>query len=57
MLYFFNSSCYNSFQFTGNILVAGGQLETKNRRVGKCNTTAKLAAARETSTRLGATAR
>ena len=39
------------------ILVAGGQSETLNGRVGKCKTTAKVAAARETSTRIGATAR
>ncbi|MDE5084989.1 MAG: hypothetical protein O4859_28815 [Trichodesmium sp. St18_bin1] len=43
--------------FTGNILVAGGQSETKNGRGGKCKTAAKVAAARETSTRRGATAR
>ncbi|MDE5111756.1 MAG: hypothetical protein O4753_10970, partial [Trichodesmium sp. St7_bin2_1] len=40
-----------------NILVAGGHAETKNGGVGKCKTTAKVAAARETSTRIGATAR
>ena len=40
-----------------NILVAGGHTETKNRRVGKCKTTAKVAAACETSTQRGATAR
>ena len=39
------------------IFVAGGQSETKNGRGGKCKTTAKVAAARETSTRRGATAR
>ena len=39
------------------ILVAGGQSETLNGRVGKCNTTAKVAAACETSARIGATAR
>ena len=40
-----------------NILVAGGQSETLNGRGGKCKTTAKVAAASETSTRQGATAR
>ncbi|NEP82601.1 MAG: IS200/IS605 family element transposase accessory protein TnpB, partial [Okeania sp. SIO3B3] len=40
-----------------NILVAGGQSETKNGRGGKRKTSAKLAAACETSTRRGATAR
>ena len=39
------------------MLVAGGQFETKNGRFGKCKTTAKVAAACETSTRIGATAR
>ena len=38
-------------------LVAGGYLETKNGRVGKCKTTATVAAARKTSTCIGATAR
>ncbi|NEP84990.1 MAG: IS200/IS605 family element transposase accessory protein TnpB, partial [Okeania sp. SIO3B3] len=37
-----------------NILVAGGHSETKNGRGGKCKTTAKVAAACETSTRRGA---
>ncbi|NEN89501.1 MAG: IS200/IS605 family element transposase accessory protein TnpB [Okeania sp. SIO3H1] len=40
-----------------NILVAGGHSETRNGRGGKCKTTAKVAAACETSTRRGATAR
>jgi len=40
-----------------NILVAGGQSETLNGRGGKHKTTAKVAAACETSTRRGATAR
>ncbi|GGA43317.1 RNA-guided endonuclease TnpB family protein [Okeania sp. KiyG1] len=40
-----------------NILVAGGQLETKNGRGGKRKTSVKVAAAYETSTRRGATAR
>ncbi|MDY7007883.1 MAG: RNA-guided endonuclease TnpB family protein [Cyanobacteriota bacterium] len=40
-----------------NILVAGGQSETKNGRGGKRKTSAKVAAACETSTRRGATAR
>nr|WP_293096988.1 zinc ribbon domain-containing protein [Okeania sp. SIO2F4] len=40
-----------------NILVAGGQPETKNGRGGQRQTTAKVAAAYETSTRRGATAR
>ncbi|NEN92577.1 MAG: IS200/IS605 family element transposase accessory protein TnpB, partial [Okeania sp. SIO3H1] len=40
-----------------NILVAGGQSETLNGRGGKCKTTAKVAAASETSTRRGVTAR
>ncbi|MGD1699715.1 RNA-guided endonuclease InsQ/TnpB family protein [Dapis sp. BLCC M229] len=40
-----------------NILVAGGQSETLNGRGGKQKTTAKVAAACETSTRRGATAR
>ena len=39
-----------------NILVAGGQSETLNGRGGKRKTTAKVAAACETSTRRGATA-
>ena len=39
------------------ILVAGGQFETKNGWVGKSKTTAKVAVARETSTRIGAAAR
>ncbi|MDE5087531.1 MAG: hypothetical protein O4805_10415 [Trichodesmium sp. St16_bin2-tuft] len=34
-----------------------GLHQTKNRRVGKCKTTAKVAAACETSTRIGVTAR
>ena len=38
-------------------LVAGGYLETKNGQVGKCKTTATVAAARKTSTCIGATAR
>ena len=37
-------------------MVAGGQSETKNGRVGKCKTTAKVAIARKTSTPIGATA-
>ena len=40
-----------------NILVAGGQSETKNGRGGKRKTSVKVAAACETSTRRGATAR
>ena len=40
-----------------NILVAGGHTQTKNGRVGKCKTTAKVAAARGTSTHIGAKAR
>ncbi|NES07724.1 MAG: hypothetical protein F6K22_36020, partial [Okeania sp. SIO2F4] len=36
-----------------NILVAGGQSETLNGRGGKRKTTAKVAAASETSTRRG----
>ncbi len=40
-----------------NILVAGGQSETLNGRGGKHKTTAKVAAAEETSTRRGATVR
>ncbi len=40
-----------------NILVAGGQSETKNGRGGKCKTSVKVAAAYETSTRRGAKAR
>ncbi|MGD1703362.1 RNA-guided endonuclease InsQ/TnpB family protein [Dapis sp. BLCC M229] len=40
-----------------NILVAGGQSETKNGRGGKRQTTAKVAAACETSTHRGAKAR
>ncbi|RQH17458.1 RNA-guided endonuclease InsQ/TnpB family protein [Okeania hirsuta] len=40
-----------------NILVAGGQSETKNGRGGKRKTSAKLAAACEVSTRRGARAR
>ena len=40
-----------------NILVAGGHTETLNGRGGKCKTTAKVAAASETSTPRGATAR
>ncbi|NES08018.1 MAG: transposase, partial [Okeania sp. SIO2F4] len=40
-----------------NILVAGGQPETLNGLGGKQKTTAKVAAACETSTRRGATAR
>ncbi len=40
-----------------NILVAGGQSETRNGRGGKRKTTVKAAAAYETSTPLGATAR
>ncbi|MGD1806087.1 RNA-guided endonuclease InsQ/TnpB family protein [Dapis sp. BLCC M126] len=40
-----------------NILVAGGQSETLNGRGGKRKTTAKEAAANETSTRRGATVR
>ncbi|NEQ71904.1 MAG: IS200/IS605 family element transposase accessory protein TnpB [Okeania sp. SIO2C9] len=40
-----------------NILVAGGQSETKNGRGGKRKTTAKVAAACETSTRRGASVR
>ena len=39
------------------ILVAGGQSETVNGRVGKCNTTAKAVAACETSTHIRVTAR
>ncbi|MDE5117731.1 MAG: hypothetical protein O4965_08015 [Trichodesmium sp. St19_bin1] len=39
------------------MLVAGGQSETKNGWVSKCKTTAKVAAARETSNRRGAKAR
>ena len=39
-----------------NILVAGGQSETKNGRGGQRQTTAKVAAACEMSTRRGATA-
>ncbi len=42
---------------TMNILVAGGESETKNGRGGKRKTTAKVAAVNETSTRRGATAR
>ncbi|MDE5088401.1 MAG: hypothetical protein O4805_15195 [Trichodesmium sp. St16_bin2-tuft] len=38
------------------ILVPGGFTEKKNGRVGKCKTTAKVATACETSTRIGATA-
>ena len=38
------------------MLVAGGQFETKNGQVDKCKTTATVAAARETSIRIGATA-
>ncbi|MDE5086664.1 MAG: hypothetical protein O4805_05705 [Trichodesmium sp. St16_bin2-tuft] len=34
-----------------------GLHQTKNRRVGKCKISAKVAAARETSSRIGATAR
>ncbi|MDE5086218.1 MAG: hypothetical protein O4805_03275 [Trichodesmium sp. St16_bin2-tuft] len=34
-----------------------GLHQTKNGRFGKCKTTAKVAAASETSTRIGATAR
>ena len=45
------------FSSQGKILVAGGLTETSNGRVGKCKTTAKVAAACETSTRIGATAR
>ncbi|NES69505.1 MAG: IS200/IS605 family element transposase accessory protein TnpB, partial [Okeania sp. SIO2D1] len=40
-----------------NILVAGGQSETKNGRGDKRKTSAKVAAVNETSTRRGATAR
>ena len=40
-----------------NILVAGGHTETLNGQVGKHKTTAKVAAACEMSTRIGATAR
>ena len=40
-----------------NILVAGGQSETKNGRGGKCKTTVKAAAACETSIRRGASVR
>ena len=40
-----------------NILVAGGPTETKNGQVGQHKTTAKVAAACEMSTRIGATAR
>ncbi|NES08011.1 MAG: transposase [Okeania sp. SIO2F4] len=40
-----------------NILVAGGHSETLNGRGGKRKTTAKVAAACETSTRIGASAR
>ncbi|NEO55052.1 MAG: IS200/IS605 family element transposase accessory protein TnpB [Okeania sp. SIO3B5] len=40
-----------------NILVAGGHLETKNGRGGKRQTSVKVAAASETSTRRGVTAR
>ena len=39
------------------MLVTGGQSQTKNGRVGKCKTTAKVATVCETSTRIGATAR
>ncbi|MDE5088272.1 MAG: hypothetical protein O4805_14495 [Trichodesmium sp. St16_bin2-tuft] len=54
---FFHRLCYRVFWFTRNILVAGGHTETKNGWVGKCKTTAKVAAACETSTLRGATAR
>ena len=40
-----------------NILVAGGPTETKNGQGGQHKTTAKVAAACEMSTRIGATAR
>ncbi|WP_293077630.1 hypothetical protein [Okeania sp. SIO3B5] len=40
-----------------NILVAGGQSETLNGRGGKRKTSVKVAAASETSTRRGVTAR
>ena len=40
-----------------NILVAGGQSETKNGLIGQDKTNAKVAAASEMSTRLGAKAR
>ena len=42
---------------TINILVPGGESETKNRRGDKCKATAKVAAACETSNRRGAKAR
>ncbi|MCL2939172.1 MAG: hypothetical protein O4805_08935 [Trichodesmium sp. St16_bin2-tuft] len=54
---FFHRSCYHAFELAINTLVAGGQFETKNGRVGKCKTTAKVVAACEMSTRRGATAR
>ena len=54
---FFTGHILVAFEFTINILVAGRQSETRNGRVGKCKTTAKVAAACETSTRIGSTAR
>ena len=53
---FFYRSCYHDFEFTINILVAARQSETKNGPGSKCKTTAKVATACETLTRIGARA-
>ncbi|MCL2936179.1 MAG: hypothetical protein MGU50_06110 [Trichodesmium sp. MAG_R02] len=57
MIFFHCQKVLVAFEFTINILVAGGLTKTKNGLLGKCNTTAKVATACETSTRIGATAR
>ena len=54
---FFYRSCYYPPCFTRNILVPGGESETKNRGGDKCKATAKVAAACETLTPIGARAR